>query len=351
MTKLRKVLLYYVPRPPIMAYLQKAFTKQGVQVICSDAHANNWVDKRLFHFINKQAHNFRILPKSKNFFESHPLTQRNYREAVLKQQFDEFKPDLCFMIRGLFGIQADTIKYLQRSSRLFGWWIESDDRVDQALAQAKDYETFYVMNSSLHDAAISRGIHNTRIMHHAVDPEAFYPIEGIKKDIDICFVGSWSASRQKALESVFQLTKNVVIYGRHWRKRLADNAVLQSKVLGEYIGGHDLVVLYNRSRIVFNYTGWGNEQTRSGFTMRTLEVPACKSLLLTDYSKDIEKIMTSREHLIMFKEMDEALENIESILSNSRMAQQIATDGYEKVISCFTYDVIVRKIIEGYEKQ
>lgn len=346
---LRRVLLYYISRPPIMEHLRKAFAAEGIEAECVDAQVNTRVDRYLFHTINKQAHNLRILPKDKVFFENHPLTQRIWREKVLLDRFRAFRPDLAVMIRGLFGIRPETLEAMRREARLFGWWIESDEKAELALGQAVLYDRFYFMNSALHLASVERGLPHTGVLHHVVDPKAFFPIEGIEKEIDVCFVGSWSESRQKALEKAFLVTQNVAIYGRNWRKRLRRLPALRRRVLGNYITGTDLVKLYNRSRIVLNYTGWGTPQARSGFTMRILEVPACGSLLLTDFSEDMKAFVTPGEHVVCYSTLDEMEEQIRFLLANPMVRQEIERAGRKQVSNHFGYDTIVRRLIEDFD--
>jgi len=345
---LRRVLLYYVTRPPLMEYLRKAFAAEGIEAECVDAHVNTRVDRYLFHTINKQAHNLRILPKDRVFFEHHPLTQRNWREKVLLDRFRSFRPDLAFMIRGLFGIRPETLETMRREARLFGWWIESDERGESALAQAAFYDRFYFMNSALHRASVERGLTHTGFLHHAVDPEAYFPIEGIEKEIDVCFVGSWSESRQQVLEKVFSVTRNVVIYGRNWKKRLRGRPRLRRCVLGVYVTGMELVRLYNRSRIVLNYTGWGDPRARSGFTMRVLEVPACGALLLTDFSEDMKDFITPGVHAVVYSTLEEMTERIRFLLANPAVRREIEEAGRNRVKHHFGYDTIVRRLVEDF---
>ena len=344
---LRRVLLYYVTRPPIMEHLRKAFARRGVEATCVDEHVNTRIDRFVFHTINKQAHNFRILPKDRVWFAEHPLTQRIWREKVLLDTFRDFRPDMALMLRGLFGIRAATLETIRREARLFGWWIESDDRRESALEQAPLYDRFYFMNSSLHREAVKRGLDHTAILHHAVDSEGFFPVDGIRKDIDLCFVGSWSESRQAALLKAYTVTRNIAICGRNWRKRLRGHPLRRS-VVEEYLSGHALVMLYNRSRIVLNHTGWGDLESRSGFTMRILEVPACGSLLLTDFSEDMTPFVTPGEHVVVYRTLEEMAARIGELLANPGLRAGIERAGQDRVRNHFGYGAVVDRLAEDY---
>jgi len=344
---LRRVLLYYVTRPPIMEHLRKAFGVRGVEAACVDAHVNTRLDRFVFHAINKQAHNLRILPKDRVWFADHPLTQRIYREKVLLDTFRGFRPDMALMIRGLFGIRIPTLETIRREARLFGWWIESDDRRESALEQAPLYDRFYFMNSSLQREAAGRGLEHTAVLHHAVDSEAFFPIGSVRKDIDLCFVGSWSEKRNAALTKAYTVTRNIAICGRNWRKRLRGHP-LRRNVVADSLYGEALVTLYNRSRIVLNYTGWGDPGTRSGFTMRILEVPACGALLLTDFSEDMVPFVTPGEHVVVYRTQEEMAAWIGELLGNPGLREEIARAGMERVRNHFGYGAVVDRLVEDF---
>jgi len=344
---LRRVLLYYIHRPPIMEHLRKAFARRGIEAVCADAQVNTRLDRFVFHTINKHAHNFRILPKDRVWFADHPLTQRIYREKVLLDTFRDFRPDMALMIRGLFGIRPATLETIRSGARLFGWWIESDDRRESALEQAPLYDRFYFMNSSLQREAVRRGLEHTAVLHHAVDSEAFYPIEGIRKDIDLCFVGTWSESRNAALMTAYTVTRNIAICGRNWRKRLRWHP-LRRNVVGDFLSGEALVTLYNRSRIVLNHTGWGDHGKRSGFTMRILEVPACGSLLLTDYSQDMVSFVTPGEHVVVYRTPEEMAAKIKELLVDPVLRARIERAGRDRVRGYFGYGAIVDRLVEDF---
>src|SRR2546421_11547547 len=98
---LRHVLIAYTSRPPIIEYLRAAFGRRGVEVSPVHADENTWFDRWVIHRANKLAHNFRLLSKSRNLFEDHPLSHMNFRSAQLRSAVAARKPDLVFVIRGL----------------------------------------------------------------------------------------------------------------------------------------------------------------------------------------------------------------------------------------------------------
>ena len=67
---LRKVLLVYSSKPPIMQYLASAFSRKQISTEMVYADANHWFDRYIIHTANKMLHNLRILPKDKSVFST-----------------------------------------------------------------------------------------------------------------------------------------------------------------------------------------------------------------------------------------------------------------------------------------
>jgi hypothetical protein len=70
MHPLRSVLIAFASRPPIIDYLKAAFARRGIEVKAVFADDNTWFDRFVIHRLNKLAHNFRVIPKSRNFLKT-----------------------------------------------------------------------------------------------------------------------------------------------------------------------------------------------------------------------------------------------------------------------------------------
>ena len=145
MRTLRRILVACTSRPPIAEYLSAAFARRGIEARIVHADENTWFDRFVIHRVNKLAHNFRLLPKSRNLFEDHPRSHMNYRSARLRSAIRDYDPDLLFVIRGLgyrpWAFDGARVK--------FAWWVESDERVDEALAEVPAFDHYFLPLDSL----------------------------------------------------------------------------------------------------------------------------------------------------------------------------------------------------------
>lgn len=334
-----KILIAYSSKPSIGKYLASSFSKKGIQCRIVLADENHWFDRYIIHTVNKQLHNFGILPKNKNLFSNHPLAHKNFRSKNLITAFDKFGPDAVLLIRGI-DFSTNTLEYISGKKAMLGWWVEKEERVRKSLAKIDFFSHYFFINSSPVLSAQEKGYSNVSLLHHSVDTNEFFKLFGATKRFDICFVGNWSKKRQEVLEALLRLTDNIALYGRKWLKK----NILKPKVLkcikGGYIEGKELNELYNKSKIVLNVTNWGfgEGDKQSGMNMRVLEVPATGSFLLTDGSKDLEGVIKPDVHLAVYKNLQECIEKAKYYLKNEEEREHIAKGGDEFTTRHYSYD-------------
>jgi glycosyltransferase involved in cell wall biosynthesis len=346
----RKILMTYRLRPPFLQYLAAAFNRIGVAAEMRHTDENHWFDRYVIRTINKQLHNFRILPKNKSVLSDHPLTHKNYRSQKLIETYRKFSPDMVLLIRGK-SYTEDVLKEIKAHSLLFGWWVDAEERVEEIFQEIHLFDWYFFISPACVELGKQRGIANISLLRHAVDLEEFHPIDNIQKEFDICFVGGWSPKRQKVIESLSAVTDNIIIYGPNWKKRLALDAKILKFVRGKFITGKELVELYNKSRIALNISRWGfgdDGSKRSGMNMRILEVLATGAFLLTDSSEDMETIITPSKHLIIYKNSEECVAQAKYYLQNTTEREAITEEGCRHVRSNsnYTYNHMVKHILE-----
>ncbi len=347
--KLRKVLIVYFSRPPIIEYLQRAFKNHGVEARGFFSDSNNWFDQFVIRPINKTAHNFRIIPKSRFLFENHPLCQLRYRNRKLLEEAEAYRPDLVLIIRG-YRYLPGTLARLRQKSMLFGWWIEREEGAEEAIREVSFFDHYFFLHSSTAELAQKRGLKNTGHIHHSVDTGVFRAL-GLAKKYDWSFVGGWSGAREEFIRKAIEVSPNGALYGPKWKNKLsAKGEAARRVVMGSSIWGEDLVRLYNESRVVINHTHWGlgEGKQRTGMTMRVLEAAACGSCLLTDGSKDLASLVTPGVDVVSYKDLDDFALQLQRLLADKGRREKIASTGLQRVKNRFSYDDIVKTLMKTY---
>jgi hypothetical protein len=345
---MRRVLLAYSSRPPILDYLVAAFSRAGIEARTVRADENTWFDRYVIHRTNKLAHSFRLLPKTRNLFEQHPLAHRNHRSARLLSAWNEFQPDLLLLIRGI-NFRPDVLAQIHPK---FGWWVEHEGRVAEALSEVGSFDGYFFMNESCVHAALDHGFERAAFLAHAVDPGVFHPLEGLPKRYDACFVGNWSKKRQQYIEAALEVTPDIAIYGGRWLRKCWNRPAILKCWRGTYIEGERLNRLYNESRVVLNVTNWGKGEGRgrSGMNMRVLEVPATGSFLLTDESLEMNDFLTPGLHIGTYGDFYDFSARLRHFLSHPQEREAIASAGCAHVKDRHTYDHVVQQILARFDQ-
>lgn len=347
---LKKVLIAYSSKPPIVEYLKKAFMARGVEAEGFYADENHWFDRTVIRHVNKACHNLRVLPKDRGLFDAHPLRHLNYRSRGLALKVKAFAPDMVLLIRGI-GIKEDALEEIRDNAALFGWWIEREERMGEAFAEIGLFDHYFFMNSSCVAEAKMRGLTNVSLLRHSVDTQAFRPI-GCERQYDWSFTGNWSERRQRFIESAVEISKNGVIYGPRWKKKNLFKPAVSRLVKGVYIEGEPLTRLFNETKVVLNVTNWGlgEGKNRSGLNMRVLEVPACGAFLFTDGSSDLEAVAAPGVHLGLYEGEGDFASKLAYYLKNDGEREAIAEAGHRHVSSNYTYNHVAGILTDKFKE-
>lgn len=344
----RVLIVWYSPQPPLADSLAHAFARRGAATrVFYSWPCNTLFDRLIIHTINHHAHNLRLLPKSVNLFEGHPKSHKEWRSAQLLHLARDFKPDLV-IITGVQRFKPEVLRELQETSTVFFWFTESEKRFPEIEGELPFYHHLYMISSETRERAENLGFANVSLMQHAVDPSLFRPLEA-PQNLDWCFVGQWHERRQKYVEGLARVSKNFAIYGTRWRKHNYFKPSIFMRIKGTGIWGEDVVSLYNRTRVVINISVWGDEaQGGKGVNMRLLEVPACRACLLTDFSRDADKLLKAGEEFVSAANLEEMQEKLAGLLAHPEERLRIAQAGYEKARKVRNYDDLVDQFLADW---
>ena len=346
--QLKSILIVSQGHPPLGRYLADAFKTQGVDAVVFSTDQNTWFDKWVIHPVNKQLHNLRILPKGKNVWVNHPWAHRNHLETQFRQQLNRQQPDLILAVRGSTYCE-DTIKSSQAVK--FGWWVEPANRVQEIQNELPIFDWCYSMNEESLAAFRAQGFNACSYMPHMFSSDEFFPIEGTEKSLDLVFVGNWNSRRQRYIDAAMEVSNSIVLYGKDWLKKNWTNPKYWRAWKGRLIQGQPLNLLYNRAKVVLNVTQWepGADGRASGMNMRFFEVPATKSLLMTDRVDEANSVFKPNSDFIDFGDAADFKQQLRQILSDVPRRSAVAEQGYQTVQqSNASYQTMVNDIIARY---
>jgi len=99
-------------------------------------------------------------------------------------------------------------------------------------------------------------------------------------------------------------------------------------------------------RSINSYKIHFNKNIRDDINYRTFETCGCNTLLLTNYTPNLEKLFEIGKEIVVYNDLDDLYEKVKYYLSNEKERAEIADLGYKRAKKDHTYYERSKKIIE-----
>lgn len=139
----------------------------------------------------------------------------------------------------------------------------------------------------------------------------------------------------------------------HQRISLIDFIKKQNLKINNFFGvsQEDMLINYSSSKIGINFSKNENDpEKKTQMKARMVEIPACKSLLVTEYTPGIETFFDVNKEIICFKDEKEMIEKIKYLLNNDPLREKISNAGHQRFLKEHTSKIRIKKILDELEK-
>ena len=189
-----------------------------------------------------------------------------------------------------------------------------------------------------------------RDMLREMFPALYSEIEGYSdvESLEYETAVTWHATLKYREALVKKLEKfRPIIVGDHgWKKILGKEFNIQSEM--NYY--QELPAFYNITKLNFNAT---SRQMKQGINQRIFDVPSCRGVVITDWTRQIENLMDPNKEIIAYKNADEIPELVGRLISDREMRLRVSEAGYRRVKMEHTYchrlDKLVNIMKERYK--
>lgn len=281
------------------------------------------------------------------YFPSHSLNKQ------IVETFRNGKFDVVWIDKGVFvsAKALKTLKALSPSTVIVGY---SPDNMAERHNQSQDfldsfpYYDYYVTTKSYTVDTLKRmGVENIIFVNNAYEASFHHPYDispAEKKRLGgkVGFIGSWEKER---CESILFLTQNGVPVrvwgGGKWLEYKGKYPLLQIEDCGLY--SED----YNKALSAFDISLCFLRKINFDLqTTRTMEIPACKSLLMAERTVEHERLFKDGEEAAFFSSNQELLDKCKYYLSRPAECKRVTENGYLRCVnSGYSNDVMVRSIL------
>lgn len=321
--------------------MKKALIELGHQVdsfnyrSIADNHIPAWQRNAIFTvFFNKLFSLFRRLdwlPKGmRGLYFS--ILGRRVMHNLLMEQVGSKNYDLVLLAK-TDTVNPATIAEISRHVNTWYYFMDPMDQVDRITA------AWYATSATYASASFSdvwelflQHNPNSHWMTQGIDPDTFYPLEGVEKTIDVMFAGTRTAKREEYLQKIRERGIKVTCYGAGWE----NTAIYQS----------ELVNKYRQSRIVLNLCRDGR-----GFSVRVFQVLGTGSFLLSEYCEDLEQIFEKGKHLDWAETAEEMADKVQHYLNHYEEREAVAIEGCSFVYKEKTWNKLMSALLKEMEKR
>lgn len=261
---------------------------------------------------------------------------------------EEIKPDLVFIYRGTH-IYPETIQKIKKSTLCKVYGYNNDDPFSN---EYKNYVwRFYKKSILCYDHIFSYRWKNIEdyksigydkvslLRSYYLKDNNFYietlPDEQYK--CDVIFIGHFEDDgRDEAIKLLLDNNIDVKIFGTEWEKSRFNKFFSKIKTIKPIYKDYNLAL--NSARIALVFLSKLNNDT---YTRRCFEIPATRTMMMSEYTDDLNSMFQEGKEAEYFQSKEELLEKIKYYLSNNRILKEIGINGYKRLI-CDGHEVVDR---------
>lgn len=265
--------------------------------------------------------------------------------AKINQDFikkcEEVKPDLVFIYRGTH-IYPETIQKIKNSTLCKVYGYNNDDPFSN---EYKNYVwRFYKKSIPYYNHIFSyrwKNIEDYRsigydkvslLRSYYLDKKNFYIEQPYtnKYECDVVFIGHFEDDgRDEAIKLLLENGVNLKLYGTGWEKSsLYDYFIDKFKEIKPVYDDYNIVI--NSAKIALVFLSKLNNDT---YTRRCFEIPATKTLMMSEYTDDLTTLFKQSVEAEYFKSKEELLNKVKYYLENTQYIEKVGYSGYKKLKS------------------
>jgi len=281
--------------------------------------------------------------KFQNRFVLGPIISKINRDLI--NLSSEFAPDMIFIYRGthIIAKTLEKIKQMNRNITLVGY--NNDDPFTNGhpyslwryfLKAVPQYDLMLAYRHNNLKDFLRIGAKRVEMLRSWYFPERNHPValsveDKVKYECDIVFVGHYEAdNRRQYLEELVKQGFHLKLFGPGWDAELKNSQQLKAMRPVRSVLGEDYNKALCGAKIALCFLSKLNRDT---YTRRCFEIPATKTLMISEYSEDLASLYKEGEEADYFRNKEELIEKVKLYLGNHELRHSVAENGYRRVIT------------------
>ncbi|MFN3244541.1 MAG: glycosyltransferase [Planctomycetota bacterium] len=263
---------------------------------------------------------------------------------LARAEFRTYKPDVVFVF--FRDLPLALTSEFRRTARIVVWCEEALEVMDSSVIDYfRQADLVCMSNPARFPWLREHGLENMTFLMSGFSPRYHRPLPSQQHTRDVAFIGGPGRRGQRA-SFLARIAKefDTDVYGRHWdrwsgaHKHLRVNSQINNKTYAKICA---------TSRIVLGV----NEVNDDAYycSNRTFLTMACGAFHLTHYVPQLENVFADGEHLVWYRDEDEALEMIAEWLPKADERARVAAGGHAEVMLHHQYYHRVARILHWLE--
>ena len=304
------------------------------------------------HFIMGRSRSLRIASRLLKSQCSHSYNQ-SIRNAA-----ETFRPAAFVAVKGNY-IDVETLRLLRSLGVVTAIYYPDFHFDHPGLDQRSfaEYDLFFTTKSFQLDYLRERlGEDRVQLVHHGYAPLVHRPrkerMEEADYIADVLYVGNYSPYKQAWLAGISRALPDIrlMIVGNGWSgpaARFAPNAT----VVGHHVLGDSFARLLQSARIniAVHFGPTGPNEWEDLVSIRTFEIPACKSLMLHVDNPEVRSLFDVGTEIDVFSTPEELAGKIRYYLDNPDRRAAMIEAAYRRCVPHYSYDMRAKEILAGID--
>jgi Glycosyl transferases group 1 len=260
---------------------------------------------------------------------------------LARREFARYRPDLVFVF--FRDLPYSLLAEFRKTARVVLWCEEALEDLDRSVI---DYfalaDVVCMSNPARFSWLQEHGLDNMMFSMSGFSPDYHRPARPQPPRRDVAFIGGPGRHGQRAsFLSRISERFDTEIFGQHWDRWTPYYGNL--RVRGQ-INPRGYAKVCATSRIVLGINEVNDDAYY--FSNRTFLTLACGGFHLTHYVPQLERVFRDGEHLVWFRDQDEAIEKIESWLTRHEQRAQVAAAGHDFAMKHHRYYHRISRVLQ-----
>lgn len=268
----------------------------------------------------------------------------------LIEMANQFQPDLTLVISPLL-LHPDSILALKQHGLTFVFF--TDNPVDEHHTHTNQWikqgfplwDAALIWSQQLVERLTKNGVKRAFFHSFCSDIEYHFPKRQANPRYDVAFIGNWDSSRKREQYLKAIANYRLGLWGSKYWNTHCQEPDLKNLCQG-LCSYQEIPEILGSAQMGLNIL---RPQNEDGHNIRTYEIPATGTLMLSEYSQDLLNLFTPDKEAVYFSNAEELKQKVEYLLQNPSLIESIAEAGYKKALQN-TINHRVNEIINIYQK-